>query len=112
MKTMISMIVGLALATAASAAPPPGAQVMGPAWVGQRMDVAGRVIAIDDRCAEVNVWRNGLPGAGRVWVCTRHDAPNLLSWVHVKGTVTGTRMTRIGPRWWPAPVVNGSPRGR
>jgi len=105
MKTMISMIASLALATAAGAAPPPGAQVMGPAWVGQRMDIAGRVIAINGRCAEVNVWRNGLPGAGRVWFCTRSEAPDLLSWARVKGTVTRTRMTRVGPRWWPVPVI-------
>lgn len=106
MKTLLTMGFGLAFAISAAAAPPPGAQVMGPAWVGQRLDVAGRVLAVDGRCAEINVWRNGLPGAGRVWLCTRHEAPDLLAWVRVKGTVTGTRMTRVGPRWRPAPVVD------
>lgn len=93
-------------ATSAVAAPPPGAQIIGPAWVGQRLDVAGRVIATDGHCAEINVWRDGLPGAGRVWLCGRGESPDLLSWVHVRGTVTSTRMTWVGRRRWPAPVVD------
>lgn len=106
MKTLLAVFWGLAFAASAVAATPPGAQVMGPSWVGQRLDVAGRVIAIDGHCAEINVWRDGMPGAGRVWICSRRDAPDLLSWMRVKGTVTGTRMTWVGARKWPAPVVN------
>lgn len=108
---MALILAALVFAAASAATPPPGAQVMGPAWVGQRLDVAGRVIAIDGDCAEVNVWHNGLPGAGRVWLCTGKSAPDLMAWVHVRGKVSGTRMTRVGARWWPAPVVDNAPRG-
>lgn len=105
------MLVALALAAFAAATPPPGAQVMGPAWVGQRLDVAGRVIAINGDCAEVNVWRDGLPGAGRVWLCGRKAPPDLNAWLRVRGVVSGTRMTRVGSRWWPAPVVGATRDG-
>ncbi len=88
----------------------PGAQVMGPGWVGQRVDVRGTVFAVDGDCAELAVDRQGIPGAGgRLWACGSGPAPDLNSTAHVHGVVRDTRMTRMGPAWRPVPVVSLSP---
>lgn len=99
------MMAALALAVALQTSP--GAQVMGPGWVGQRVDVRGPVIAVDGACYQVAVERNGINGAGgRLWACSKNGrVPDLGVVAHVRGTVTDTRMTRMGPRWMVVPVV-------
>ena len=88
----------------------PGAQVMGPGWVGQSVDVRGTVIAVDGGCYQLAVEREGLPGAGgRLWACGSGPAPDLNTEAHVRGVVRDTRMTRMGPAWRPVPVVSLSP---
>ncbi|BFI94988.1 MAG: hypothetical protein RSP_04980 [Rhodanobacter sp.] len=101
------MMTALALALALQTTP--GAQVMGPGWVGQHVDATGPVIAVSDRCVEIAVERQGIFGAGgRVWACVRpHDPlPSMGSMLRVSGKVTDTRMTRMGPRWMVVPVVS------
>lgn len=101
------MISALALALALQT--PPGAQVMGPGWVGQHVDATGPVIAVADRCVEIAVDHQGIFGAGgRLWSCVRpHDPlPAMGSMLRVAGKVTDTRMTRIGSRWMVVPVVS------
>jgi hypothetical protein len=53
------------------------------------------------------VERDGIEGAGgRVWACSaKGHVPDLGDVAHVRGTVTDTRMTRMGPRWRVVPVV-------
>ena len=88
----------------------PGAQVMGPSWLGQTVDVHGTVIAVDGDCYQVAVERQGIPGAGgRLWACGSGPTPDLNSTAHVHGVVRDTRMTRMGPAWRPLPVVSMSP---
>lgn len=100
----------LALALLAALQVAPGAQLMGPGWVGQRVDVRGTVIAVDGGCYQVAVEREGLPGAGgRLWACGQGPAPVLNSEAHVQGVVRDTRMTRVGPAWRPVPMVSLSP---
>jgi len=89
-------------------APAPGAQILGPQWLGQHIDVRGVVIAWDRNCRQVEVTRNGFVGAGgRVWACYADGrrAPALGEQVRVRGAVSDTRMTRMGPRWRVVPVV-------
>lgn len=94
-------MLALALATALNA------QVMGPGWRGQHLRVEGQVIAWDGPCRQIAVTSQGIDGAGgRLWVC--YDGvspPDLLEHVHVSGTVSDTRMTRMGPRWRPVPLL-------
>lgn len=100
------MIAALALAVALQTAP--GAQVLGPGWIGQQVDETGRVIAVSDRCVEIAVERQGIFGAGgRLWSCVRpHDPlPGMGTMLRVAGKVTDTRMTRMGKRWMVVPVV-------
>lgn len=99
------MMAALALALALQTAP--GAQVMGPGWVGQHVDVRGPVIEVNGDCYQLAVARDGIEGAGgRLWACSKHGrVPDLGDVAHVRGTVTDTRMTRMGPRWMVVPVV-------
>lgn len=88
--------------------PAPGVQMLGPTWLGQRIDVRGSVIAWDGPCRQVAVERDGIEGAGgRVWACYEPGArvPNLGDAVRVQGQVSDTRLTRMGPRWRVVPVV-------
>lgn len=87
---------------------PPGAQVLGPAWQGHRIAVTGTVIAFNGPCRQLAVDRDGWPGAGgRLWVCrpAGRALPGLGQAMHVRGRVTGTRLTRMGPWWRVVPVV-------
>jgi hypothetical protein len=98
------MITALALIAFLQAAP--GAQVMGPSWVDQRVDVRGQVIAVDGGCFQLAVDRAGIIGAGgRLWACGSGPTPDLNTDAHVRGVVSDTRMTRVGPAWRPVPVV-------
>ena len=100
----------LALLLSAALQATPGAQVMGPGWLGQHLDVRGTVIAVDGTCYQLAVERQGLPGAGgRLWACGRGSAPGLNTEAHVQGVVSDTRMTRMGPAWRPVPVISLSP---
>jgi len=98
------MITALALIALLQAAP--GAQVMGPGWLGQHVDVRGQVIAVDGGCFQLAVERGGIDGAGgRLWACGRDPVPAINTETHVQGVVSDTRMTRMGPMWRPVPVV-------
>ncbi|KRE90814.1 hypothetical protein ASG87_01375 [Frateuria sp. Soil773] len=112
MTTSIRFLFAAALATSLTltvhAQEPPGAQVLGPSWIGQQIDVRGFVIAWDGDCRQVAVERDGIEGAGgRVWACYGPGmrAPELSEEAHVRGVVSDTRMTRMGPRWRVVPVV-------
>lgn len=103
----IALIFGPALPSHAQE-PPPHAQLLGPSWLGQHIDVRGFVIAWDGDCRQVAVERNGIEGAGgRVWACYAPgvSVPDLGDDVRVRGLVSDTRMTRMGPRWLVVPVV-------
>lgn len=104
---LCAMLMGLSLvAVGVQAQVPPGAQVLGPAWRNQMLDVHGTVIAQAPGCRQVAVDRDGWPGgAGRVWWCGAHSLPEMGQSVHVKGKVIDTRMTRMGPYWRVVPVV-------
>lgn len=71
----------------------PGAQLMGPIWVSQRVDVRGQVIAVDGGCFQLAVAQGG----GRLWACGREPVPAINSEAHVQGVVSDTRMKRAGP---------------
>lgn len=94
-------LLALALATT------PTAQVMGPGWRGQHLEVEGQVIALDGPCRQLAVTGQGIDGAaGRLWVCYDHvSPPDMGEHVRAAGTVTDTRMTRLGPRWRPVPLL-------
>lgn len=90
------------------AAPPPGAQMLGPQWRHQVIRATGTVIARNGRCSQLAVDRRGVPEAGgRVWVCypKASQAPWMGQRVHVHGKVMDTRLTRMGPYWRVVPVV-------
>jgi hypothetical protein len=100
---LTSMLLLAALGTQSSA------QVLGPRWNGHHVDVRSQVIAMDGDCRQIAVDANGISGSGgRLWACYRdyRKAPGLLETAHVKGEVTDTRMTRMGPRWRVVPVVH------
>jgi hypothetical protein len=102
-----ALLFGFALPSHAQE-PPPHAQLLGPSWLGHRIDVRGFVIAWDGPCRQVAVERDGIEGAGgRVWACYAPGAsvPDLGDDVRVRGLVSDTRLTRMGPRWRVVPVV-------
>lgn len=97
------MLTSLALLAALSV--PPGAQVMGPGWIGQHIQATGTVIAEAGQCRQLAVDRQGIPGAGgRLWVCAK-GLPDMRARIRVSGEVTDTHMTRMGPWLRPVPVV-------
>lgn len=106
---LLAFVLALGLPAAAQAQDPaPGAQMLGPQWLGQRVDVRGFVIAWDGACRQVAVEHDGIQGAGgRVWACYADGmrVPDLGEDVRVRGVVSDTRMTRMGPRWRVVPVV-------
>ena len=112
------MIVLAALLLASALAP--GAQMLGPQWLGQRVDVRGQVIAmVDDpvhgACRQLAVERDGISGAdGRLWACypDNDTAPFINDQVRVRGVVSDTRMTRMGPYLRVVPLVQIHPTSR
>jgi len=111
LRLMTRLLVFFTLTLAAvvqAQAPAPGAQTLGPQWLGQHVDVRGVVIAWDRNCRQIEVTRNGFVGVGgRVWACyaNGHRAPALGEQVRVRGVVSDTRMTRMGSRWRVVPLV-------
>lgn len=95
------------LSAESMAAPPPGAQVMGPQWRGRHLSVSGDVLAAAGPCAQIDVTRASVEGYGRAWLCWPSPAqrPRLGASVSASGQVTSVRMTRVGAAWRPAPVL-------
>lgn len=88
----------------------PGAQVLGPSWQGQAVDVQGTVIAENGSCRQIGVDRDGLSGVGgRLWGCWTDPAraPSLGQVTRIHGVVATTRLTRMGPAWRVVPEVPG-----
>ena len=104
------LLASLALPVLGVAAPPPGAQVLGPAWQDQRLTVTGDVLAVEGNCVQINVTRHDLEGFGRAWACWPSPAavPALGARITVSGVVQSMRMTRMGPYWRPVPVLHPS----
>lgn len=106
------LVASLAFPVLGVAAPPPGAQVLGPAWQGQRLTVTGDVLAVEGDCVQINVTRHGLEGFGRAWACwpSPTTAPAPGTRITVSGVVQYMRMTRMGPYWRPVPVLRPTHR--
>lgn len=102
---------GWVLMASALAQGAPQGQVLGPGWVGHPIAAEGTVIAENGACRQIAVDQAGVPGAGgRLWGCwTTHPerAPDLGQRTHIRGTVTTTRLTRMGPFWRVVPLVEG-----